>query len=250
MLAVLLHGFLGCGADWGPLAGALAGQLPEARVWAPELLKAGSIGAGEEFLSWAQALRAELLERRNGSEPVLVIGYSMGARLALHLLGALATLQPLAGVLISCNPGLTAPEAVPGRRLWEEGWAARFRSSEPWESLLSDWNAQPVFRGSEDSAAPPGEREILAAAMLRWSVTRHGLSLSELAALEMPLLWLVGEQDFRYRALDAEAQERGIPGQRRCIPDAGHRIHRDAPEALARAITAWLQATLSEPPAG
>lgn len=115
-----LPGFLGRENDWDFL------KLPLTPV---------SITAKSSFLTWAQ----EFNQQVSGSDNIL-IGYSMGARLALHALLD----QPKkwqAAILLSCHPGLKEPQ---DRLEQDKKWARRFET-EPWESLMAEWNAQIVL---------------------------------------------------------------------------------------------------------
>src|SRR5881628_3060821 len=102
MALICLHGFLGRGADWDFLRNA------GFDVKAPSLFA------------------SDALESVQPSPDDVLVGYSLGARLALQVL---QTHRVAKAVLISA--GLTFHE--PGRKELDETWATRFES-EAWES--------------------------------------------------------------------------------------------------------------------
>ena len=192
-----LHGFLGRGADWDFLRD--AGY----EVRAPSLFSSDSIDVVAP------------------AKDDVLLGYSMGARLALEIL---QTRRAAKAVLIST--GLTFHE--PGRRELDETWATRFES-EPWPALMEAWNAQAVFGGRANPLKREEqdfERPRLAAALRAWSpATLH----PSLAKITVPTLWMAGEHDKKYVEAAKRAVEK-LPGAELWIcPDAGHRVPWEQP---------------------
>ncbi len=223
-LVGLLHGFLGEAADFGAVAAGLAED--GCALFAPDLFADDALCPAQGFAAWSARFNAEAAAR---GRPTLLIGYSLGGRLALHAL-AEASSPWAAGLVLSAHPGL---EDATERRAWERRWASRFRS-EPWESLLPAWNALPVFAGSRPRSLPSevadaGFRARLAATLERCSPTRHRLDWRR---LQGRLTWACGARDAKYRALYAED-----PRVDACVElPAGHRLLADAPaEVLALA---------------
>ena len=72
--------------------------------------------------------------------------------------------------------------------------------------------------------------------LLAWSPRSHTEGPERMRALEMPIVWLAGERDEKYVALLKRIAELRLPGERYVIAGAGHRVHRDAPDAVAAAL--------------
>jgi 2-succinyl-6-hydroxy-2,4-cyclohexadiene-1-carboxylate synthase len=158
-----LHGFLGRGADWD--------FLREAgfETRAPSLFSGDSLD-----------------DVRPSPDDVL-LGYSMGARLALRIIESTAVAK---AVIISA--GMAPPE--PGRKELDETWALRFES-EPWNSVVEAWNAQPVFGGRKNPLVRTEsdfDRRALAAALREWSPAVLHTTIRD---IEVPTLWIAGEHD-------------------------------------------------------
>ena len=140
----------------------------------------------------------------------VLVGYSMGGRLALQALIAGAAFER--AVIVSA--GLNLEEGREQRRARDETWARRFES-DPWDDLMRDWNAQPVFGGHvvERFESAYDRREL--ARQLRENSPGVLPPLApRLHEITIPMLWVVGERDKTYvetgrGALDLP--ERGAP---------------------------------------
>ena len=130
-----LHGFLGRPDDWTKLlpSGALFHSLN-----ALDFFNDRSIHA---FWRWAERFNHKAAI---DNAPRVLMGYSLGGRLAMHAL----ILQPDlwdAAVIISAHGGLETAEERQQRCLADEQWAIRFEN-EPWQTLMQAWNTREVFR--------------------------------------------------------------------------------------------------------
>ncbi len=201
-----LHGFLGRGADWDFLRDA------GFDIRAPSLFSGDSLDAV-----------------RPAADDTL-LGYSMGARLALRLM---QTHSVSKAVLISA--GVALPE--PGRKELDETWAKRFES-EAWDSVVEAWNAQPVFGGRRNPLVKTESdfnRGALAAALREWSPAVMRTTLPQL-----PTLWIAGEHDAKYSEAARRATERLPNAELWICPGAGHRVPWEQPQAFVERVRAFL----------
>ena len=79
MRIVALHGFTGSGADFDPLAARL--EMP---VFAPDLLGHGGAPDPVEPRAHRMSAQAERIATQVGDGPVVLLGYSLGGRVALR----------------------------------------------------------------------------------------------------------------------------------------------------------------------
>jgi len=162
----------------------------------------------------------------------VVIGYSMGGRLALQ---ALETERLRKAVIVSA--GLNAPDEE--RRVRDEAWARRFESEE-WLSLMRAWNAQPVFGGHVlERAEKDHDRAELARQLREYSPAV--LPPPRLEEIETPVLWIAGERDPKYVDIAKRAVARLPNAELWICPDAGHRVPWEQPEAFIRRLRAFLE---------
>ena len=152
---VAIHGFLGRATDWnvlGPL-------FPDAEMSAVDLWSLLASPDAADWTSVGRALDRALVEAagRYATDPVFVIGYSFGARLALSSGLLAAPGSPVRGCcLVSCNPGFPEEDkkARATRQASDETWARRILDW-PEPEIWRAWDAQPVFEGSR----PPAPRQ-------------------------------------------------------------------------------------------
>ena len=175
-----------------------------------------------DFLPWPHS----------ATEGDVLLGYSMGGRLALQLLER----QRFARAVI-VSAGLNAPD--PDRRKRDEEWARRFESEE-WSSLMRAWNAQEVFGGHVlDRREEDYHRGELA-----WQLREQSpavLPPPRLESIETPVLWIAGERDAKYVAIAREAVTRLPNAELWICPGAGHRVPWEQREAFVARLRAVLE---------
>ena len=165
------------------------------------------------------------------SEGDVLLGYSMGGRLALRLL---EVRRFRAAVIVSA--GLNAPDE--DRRRRDEAWAARFERDD-WPALMRDWNAQPVFGGHVlERREEDYDRSELARQLREYSPAV--LPPPRLESIETPVLWVAGERDAKYVEIGKAAAARLPNAELWICPDAGHRVPWEQPEAFVGRLRAFL----------
>lgn len=183
---IALHGFLGLAGDWR-LFHWISHPMP--------LMK--------EDLSlwdWAEHCNGVIPPRGN-----ILIGYSLGGRLGMHLL-IQSPYKWEAAVLISAHPGLAAQEERRQRLETDCSWSQRFLQ-DPWEDLLHDWNQNPIF-GQIPCALPRKEAQFnrlcLSKQLINWSLGKQDDLIPQLKKLNIPLLYLSGEKDLKFNQISKE----------------------------------------------
>ena len=147
------------------------------------------------FADFAAELNARV--RAEDEAPVL-LGYSMGGRLALHAL--LEDGVPWrAGVIVSAHPGIRDPEERVMRMAKDAEWATGAFSGS-WQKFLADWNSQGVLEGEMvgrlgDRNRLEPRRVAVARGFMEWSLGKQEDLGPRLGEIECPVLWLTGERD-------------------------------------------------------
>jgi 2-succinyl-6-hydroxy-2,4-cyclohexadiene-1-carboxylate synthase len=161
----------------------------------------------------------------------ILLGYSLGARLALHAL----VQRPghwRAAILVSPHPGLQSEAEREARKLQDKTWAGRFLN-EPWHEVMADWNAQPVLAGAAAGQhVNESWRRQVAEAFDGWSLSRQQDLRPMLHSVTCPVLWVTGAHDRKFTALAHEAWALLPRGRHAVIAEAGHRVHLDQPATL------------------
>lgn len=231
----VLHGFTQNAGCWGPFGQALSEQN---RVTAVDLPGHGESHHDNANLWDSGDLAVEAIG------PAVYVGYSMGGRVALH--AALRHPGAVQGlVLLGAHPGLLKPHDREARIISDAKLAARLRS-EPLDEFLRDWLSNPLFAGLPEAAQCMEERmtnrpEGLAASLEACGTGSQEPLWDRLVELTMPVLVMAGEQDPKFTALAAQTvQSVGSNAQLVTIPNAGHSVHLEQPEATAAKINEFL----------
>jgi 2-succinyl-6-hydroxy-2,4-cyclohexadiene-1-carboxylate synthase len=161
----------------------------------------------------------------------VLLGYSMGGRLALQLLE-----QQRFPKAVIVSAGLNAPDEE--RRKRDEEWARRFES-EDWSSLMAAWNAQPVFGGHALARHEADyDRRELARQLRDWSPAV--LPPPNLERIETSILWIAGERDAKYVEIARRAVARLPNAELWLCPGADHRVPWEQPQAFVERLHAFL----------
>ena len=217
----------------------MSAELPAAwRVEAPDLweeLADGPCGLAE--------LGGRLNRRVVPGGRNLLVGYSLGGRIALHALLAEGAGVWDAAVLVSAHPGLEDARGRELRRQADAAWAARAEAG-AWEDFLDAWQDQPVLTAGgaaggwplADRARLAGRRREIARSFGSWSLGAQEPLWGRLPEIRVPVLWVTGGRDAKFRAL-AERAVPLLPRGRAWVADgAGHRVPWDASAAFAEQV--------------
>ncbi|MGH2479950.1 MAG: 2-succinyl-6-hydroxy-2,4-cyclohexadiene-1-carboxylate synthase [Ktedonobacteraceae bacterium] len=252
---VLLHGFTGSSAHWTDLCLQPENTL-NTGVGDPfgeiGLIALDMLGHGESDTP-ADVARYSIEHCRNdilavletlGIQPgeAILLGYSMGGRIALYT--ALSSFFR-ALILESASPGLADPIEREQRRQHDNALATRIER-EGMEAFVDYWEQIPLFASQRN--LPPETQATLRAQRLNNRANGLANSLrgvgtgvqpalhKRLGALTSPTLLLAGELDGKFCQI-ARQMATCIPrASLRIVPDAGHTIHLEQPEAFATLV--------------
>ena len=239
---VLLHGFLGDSSDWSLLAGQLSDDHYLVAVDLPGHGHSKSVAVDREnpFQAFSKLL-TETLQQLDITQYVLV-GYSLGGRLAMyHAHREPDSICKL--VVESSHPGLELDECA-ARLESDQNWADQFRR-EPLSEVLTRWYHQPVFadlnsriRESLMKARLETNKsgELLADVLEGYSLGKQPSLWNSLGSASYGIIYLHGERDLKFKAIAHDLFESGCVLNIHSINDAGHNIHREQPEVMAKLL--------------
>lgn len=239
MTALLaLHGFTGSPQSWDFLA-----DQCSARRFVPALVGHHGAGAGAEVVDFEAEV--DRLARLSAETSALhVVGYSLGARLALGF--ALRHPTRVSRLtLISGHPGLGSDAERVERRAADARWCELLleRGS---LAFVDAWQAQPLWatQARLDRATLDRKRQERLShdpAGLARSLRLTGLAempnyREHLAQIQVPLTLLAGSLDHKFRNL-AEQMAKTVAHADLCIVDgAGHDLLLERPEFITEVI--------------
>jgi 2-succinyl-6-hydroxy-2,4-cyclohexadiene-1-carboxylate synthase len=236
----MLHGFTQTARLWGPFGDLLAQDHTLIGIDLPG--HAGSDAVRADLPATAELVR-DAVVATIGDGPGDLFGYSLGARVALHVAtGTNLTIRRL--VLVGATGGMEDPDARARRREADETTAAALEASGDVDAFIARWLSSPMFAGLAN-AAQPEERRRNSAAGLASSLRLAGTGTQEplwdrLAALSPPLLALAGTDDTRFGAHALRLAESAPNGIATLIPGGGHAVHLAQPLVVAHIVRHWL----------
>ena len=216
-----LHGFLGGPNDWE----SLSQKLDNVTVKSVDLLTLNL----SHFHSASESLLA--LMDPFLDQPVFLMGYSMGGRLALDF--ACRYPKLLTGLILeSSSAGIEEPDERAYRHTKDLELAKRMQSI-PWPQFVSEWYCQPLFESlrthdhfeamlASRNAQDPAQ---MARLLKSLSIAKQVSRWVELPHLDLPTLLITGEKDAKYCEI-AHRMKQLMPKSRAVtIPHAGHNCH-------------------------
>lgn len=231
-----LHGFTQTARSWEPIMARLVDAHDCLALDAPG--HGASTDGGRTLWQCAD----DIAETAPGST---LVGYSMGARMALH--AALAHPTAFAGlVLISGTPGIEDDDERAARRRADDALADHIETIGVGR-FIDEWLAQPLFAGLPAGAAMREDRLRNTAHGLASSLRHAGTGTqqplwSRLGEIRLPTLLVTGSRDVKFTDI-GERMRAMIDGcEHLTVTGAGHTAHLEATEAVLERLRGWLDA--------
>ncbi len=234
MKTVFLHGLGGCKEDWEKI-----------KISHPTHLV--NIEGKTDFFSTCEALALELQKL---GEPIYLVGYSMGGRIALQI-SELLPKNILKGLaLLSTGLGFSLEQERKKRIELDEKWA-KLAEENP-QYFWKSWYEQELFttfHSLDEAKKTPWIRS-------RMQISPHKIANqfrnlgqgmhSDLSILlekrqkqGVPLLYVAGEKDKKYADLAKSLEAKGILTG--LAPKVGHILPLEAPEFLVEKLEDFLK---------
>ena len=229
-----VHGFTQTGKSWATAAQAI-GDSTNTFIDAPDH------GESQGVSFSLQETGDELADIAFGK---VLVGYSMGARMALH--AAIQHPYAMTGlVLVSGTPGIEDDSERAARVQADEELASRIESIGT-SAFILEWIKQPLFAKSKFSNEEIQDRSRNTPTSLATSLRKCGTGQQEplweqLQEINIPVLLICGARDEKFSDI-AKRMNQLIPHSTlRILDKAGHNAHLDQPEAFAQAVNWWLK---------
>ncbi|ESA35797.1 2-succinyl-6-hydroxy- -cyclohexadiene-1-carboxylate synthase [Leptolyngbya sp. Heron Island J] len=224
-----LHGNLQQPGVWGALTQKLQLKEPDLHIQLVNLWNTLAVDCWTWTESFCQMVQAMTTQH---NQPYL-LGYSLGGRLAWHALVARPELWAGA-VIVSADTGLAHPLQKEQCLSRDRAWAYRFLS-EPWDDLLAEWDALPVFCGRPcltPRLEAEFDRQKIARAFEVYSKGHMDDLTNAIQGLSMPIAYITGRDDQRYCQLGQMLEQQCPTLTHSQIAQAGHRVPWEQPDAF------------------
>ncbi len=241
---VFLHGFLGSHCDFIHLATELnQSKLKPHNCLLLDLPGHGkSLGLPDRAYTLQGAAEAMLhtLDLCNIDRPILY-GYSMGGRLALYL--ALRWPDRFSSAFLeSTSPGLATATEQSDRREQDKRLAQSIQADFP--KFLNTWYEADLFKSLQTHPIFPNlldrrhqnDPKELARSLLNMGTGFQPSLWPELPQAKIPLHLIVGTADPKFCAINQKIQQLCPTAQLHQIPNIGHNLHVEAPNAIVKII--------------
>lgn len=230
-----LHGAVGMAADWRDFAQKLPKRFGEPRrvdLW--------------RFLdccpmSLKETGRAIATEISHIDKAPILLGYSMGGRLALHSLLEKPNIWH-AAIIVSAHSGLENESDKEARREKDAEWSALALKSD-WGDFLQRWNNQSILSDSQilpERSALKDRRASIARSFIDWSLGQQENLLERFNQIHCPILWVTGEDDDKFIQLARKAVNQLPNAKHEIVSHAGHRVPWEQPMAFSQIVQKFL----------
>ncbi|MDA2967458.1 MAG: alpha/beta fold hydrolase [Actinomycetota bacterium] len=232
---VLLHGFTQTSRSWDRYIDLSRPEQSIIRVDAPGHAHSTSVRAD-------LPTTASMVVEQSGLADY--IGYSMGARLALHI----ALLHPenvRRLILVSGSPGLRSPDDRSARVQSDEKLALEITEIGV-DKFVEKWLSAPMFRGLISTPADIQDRLRNTSEGLASSLRLCGTGTQEslwdrLHELNMPVLLVVGSDDDKFRHINDEMKSTiGANAELTVINNASHSVHLEQTPSFQSVVSEFL----------
>jgi 2-succinyl-6-hydroxy-2,4-cyclohexadiene-1-carboxylate synthase len=226
-MVLFIPGFMQRGDAWRPVAELL-----------PERYPSTMLDHGEHSFEGR-------LREIEGSGASVLVGYSLGGRLALR--AALRSPESYrALVLVGTTAGIEEGPLRVARAEADEKLAS-WMEAMPMEDIVGLWERQPLFADQPDAlveAQRPGRlsQDPRSLALLLRTAGQGTLEpvWHELRSLELPLLAIAGARDDGYSRAAKRIASTAPNGRVAIVENAGHAAHLQQPDAVATLISDFL----------
>lgn len=245
-----LHGFLGDRRDWRGIVEKIHGFQHVLVDLPGHGESAALVDDAPAFDRLTRSLSALVfrLQPVSAGESPAIVGYSLGARVAMALVPVLAHAGQLGKVaLISGHPGLRNSAERAARLAVDVHRAAALRQS-GLPAFVDHWYTLPLLRSLKSlpngasiiARRSVGDAEARARTLLALSTGHQPNRLTTLQVLGESLLWVAGAEDQTYASLLTEAHAATPGSALRLIECAGHHVHLVQPAHCVALLQAHL----------
>ena len=228
-----IHGNFQTVKVWQPLEERIKAEFPDLEMITEDLCAKQF----KSFDNWTKDFCGRVAVQANAEKSIL-LGYSLGGRLALHACIHRPDLWE-GVVVVGADPGLESEEEKKHQLDRDRNWAERLKR-EPLEKLVNEWDEQSVFCGLENQAPRNLDEMDSYRLSQQFEVFSKGLQQNlapKLAKLKSPpILFLSGEKDNKYQKIGEELEKSSSVVLAQVVVDAGHRVPWENPKQFVQTL--------------
>lgn len=244
-----LHGFTGSSHDWDHILPGIDQGFNKITI---DLLGHGKSDFPNDSALYSWELQVEQINRvinHFTDEKVILLGYSMGGRLAL----CYAHIYPerLHGLIVeSASPGIKNKQSRE-KRIADDEKMAEFISTHPVEDFIDLWVGKEIFgtmyRFSDEKRGEIKKSKLnnnpigLANSLFSFSTGKMPNLYKQFHKINVPTLLLTGELDSKFTSLNKSIVKEFPSARHKVIKNAGHPPHIEEPARFINAVNEFLK---------
>lgn len=245
---VLLHGFTGNSQSW---SAHLAMWKKQYQITTIDILGHGRSSSPVEIEPYhMERIAQSIVEivQNLGNDPINLLGYSMGGRLALYIAVHYPKLVNKL-VLESSSPGLATAAERNARRQRDDDLADWIESNGI-EAFVNRWEKLPLWDSQKQLTA--AKKNLLRQQRLHNNPKGLSNSLRGMGTGAQPSLWpylpklhiptllITGELDTKFVRINAKMSSKLPQATHEVVADCGHMVHLERPYLFQRAVQQFI----------
>jgi 2-succinyl-6-hydroxy-2,4-cyclohexadiene-1-carboxylate synthase len=245
----LLHGFTGSSSDWLNVCFQFDTGF---NVYAIDLIGHGKSDSPNDVSYYSSGSQANqikcVIEKFKGEKNVL-LGYSMGGRLALT--NAISYPDLIDGLILESSTAGIDDENEQKKRTERDTKLAEMIMTKPIEEFISSWMDQELFgtlkRFSNSKLdemkkeKSKSSRTGLANSLRGFSTGLMKFSKDDLKCLKFPVLLLSGQLDSKFTKINSNLQKQFANAKHSVVKTSGHNTHLEEPKHFIQIVNKFLQ---------
>ncbi len=246
---IFLHGFTGSSEDWNDILPGIDDRFNKITV---DLLGHGKSDSPNDPSLYSWELQVEQINKiinHFTEEKVILVGYSMGGRLALCYTYTYP--ERLFGLILeSSSPGIKN-KSQREKRIKDDEEFSKFISTHTTEEFIDIWTEKEIFttqlRFSEAKRNEIKKNKIknnrvgLSNSLYGFSTGKMPYLFNQFNNFNISTLLLTGELDTKFTSLNKSIVKQFPFAEHRIIKNAGHTIHLEEPEKFIDAANSFLK---------
>lgn len=243
----MLHGFMGSGEVFGPMIENLMSFCNPVTIDLPGHGNSDGSEDPERYQTEKQLNDFDSILQRLNLNPLVLYGYSMGGRLALHM--ALEYPGYFSGIILESSTCGIISDRERKKRSGIDADRAKAIEND-YSGFLKEWISLPLFNCENSKEA---HRSVYSSVMENQKPTFMASSLrgfgsgsmqpacGRLHSFDKPVLLLAGSKDEKFVKINRQMENEFPDAATIIVRDACHRVHLDQPEKLVMEIETYIK---------
>jgi len=229
-----IHGFLQDNTVWNGIGNNILSNSSNVQRHYINLLE--SISPAAE--NWSKEFNKSI--RGSANNLNIIIGYSLGGRLAMHSIIGKPELWA-AGVLIGAHPGYKTTQEKNDTLMFDFKWSKKLQY-EPFEKVVNDWNSLPIFGNKQNYFSPNSKYRNAYSEICKNYSKGHQLDLTEkIIKPGLPLLYLSGSNDIKYKTIGDDLANKSNSIRHVVVENSFHRVPWENRDMFIKVVNDFLE---------